>query len=537
MANNFTKKFHVFRNPVELLLHYDEDLLNEVYTLYPWQVETMLKFAEGTSADKIQRMVVLAANGSGKSQYLLAPCIAWLAVAFEQSLGYVTSSSASQLDTQTERFLDRLAKKMNVKEQGLFKQDIWTVVKRKKVFLPNESYVDLFATDEAGKAEGKHPLRIGGEFGIFIDEGKNILPEIYGAIERCTGATRRFDVSSAGSCHGHLYDICTRPELGWWVRKIIWSDCPHIRREEFDQAIAKYGPNDPGVRSIFFSEFTSVDDKVILTRENMALCDTIFRGEIRNRLHAGLDLSGGGDETVLSVWNGNVQIAVETCRFSNTSLGVREIITWCQRHKLKADQVWVEYDGFNKPMVNNLAEKGWEFNRVISGSAAFDKIRYGNKMTELWFKFRRYVEEQCVSLLPDTVMREQFVNRYYRKQLNSDKIILERKEEAKSKGHPSPDRADASVLAFAAWPDVDEFIIEFGKDFKTPIVPEKKKELSKNFQFSRERMREEYEERFTYGNEGEPKQRARPVNSSVSCLDDVDPEDLVVKFSEIEEEY
>lgn len=523
--NKYTTKFPVFRDPVELLVYYDEDLLNELYYLYGWQVETLRKFAEDVPPEEILRMVLLAANGSGKSQFILAPCAAWMAVAFEQSLAYVTSSSASQLDTQTERFLDRLAEKMILREKNNFGgKEIWKVVKRRKEFLPNNSYIDLFATDEARKAEGKHPLVIGGEFGIFVDEGKSITPEIYSAIDRCLGATRRFDVSSAGGCHGHLYDICTRPELGWWVKKIVWTDCPHIRESEFKQAVAKDGLHHPLTRSIFFSEFTSVEDKIVITRENITLCDSIFRGEVKLGLHAGLDLSAGGDETVLSVWDGNVQIGLEYCRHSNTSLGVAEIIRWCNRYGLTSSQVWVEYDGFNRGIVDSLAEKGWEFNKVLAGSQAIDKSHYGNRMTELWFNFRRYVEEQCVKLIPDDLIREQLCNRYYRRHQGTDKLVLERKEEARSKGHPSPDRADATVMAFATYPLIDDFINLHGSKFTSPVVRKKDPTITVN-------EREKYqldalallEHELTYGkgmfkrNTGEV-----PINSSISCINNGD---------------
>lgn len=467
--NIFTE---TFETPVHLLAAYYPD-----FELYPWQYEILKEFGGGEwhrdQGKSVIRMAIAAANGSGKSQYVLAPAIAWMAVRFYNSLSYVTSSSASQLDTQTERFLDSLANRMNVVHQKDFgEKEIWKIIRRQKVFLPNNSYIDLFATDEPKRAEGKHPLHPNGEFAIFLDEGKSVAEDIYGAIERCTGATRRLDVSSTGECRGHFFNVMTKPELGWWLKKITYQDCPHISKEEFNQAILKYGPNDPLIRSIYFSEFTDIGSSLIVRRETLNECLRTWKDDkiiLWSKRRAGLDLSGGGDEMVLSVWEGNIQIAQEYSRFHNTAQGVKEIIHWCQSWKLKSEDVWVEYDGFNQGIVDNLQDKGWEFNKVLSNSKATDSGRYGNKATEIWFKVKRYIEEGWIKPIDDEVLKNQISNRYYRRKLNSDQIILEPKSEAKAQGRPSPDRADAMMFAWSEALSYESFFEEHIKEKKETV--------------------------------------------------------------------
>jgi len=452
--NNFTNKFVNFDNPYALITFYDEHLLDEAYHLYPWQIEILEHFSSEVPSDDMLRMVVLAANGSGKSQFVLAPCVAWMAVSFDTSLSYVTSSSASQLDTQTERFIDSLANKMNALHKAdTNDEDIWKVIKRHKEFLITGSHIDLFATDEPKKAEGKHPLVPGGEFGIFLDEGKSIEEDIYDAIDRCTGATRRLDVSSAGGCNGHLYDIYSKDELNWWKRKIIYSDCPHIKQKEVEQAILKHGLHDPLVRSMFFSEFTSVSDKVVIMRELLDSCAKLV-GNRRVPIgpHAGLDLSAGGDEVVFSVWSDNIQVGQETCVHRDTSLAVREIIDWFGKYSwtgLKDNNVNADDGGVGRAILDNLREKGYNFNRILNQGRAFDHKRYANRGTELYWNMKLLVENNIPKFIEDRVLKSQLSNRYYRHQSLTNKIILEKKEEARGKGHPSPDRADGAVLAWA----------------------------------------------------------------------------------------
>lgn len=479
---------------------FDENFRNEIYRLYPWQIEILKQFSADIPAEDMIRMAIVAANGSGKSQYVLAPCAVWMAVAFHNSLSYVTSSSASQLDTQTERFIDSLADKMNkfcMRELG-FKDDVWKIIKRQKVFLPNTSMIDLFATDEPRKAEGKHPLYPGGEFAIFVDEGKSIEENIYGAIDRCTGATRRLDISSAGGCHGHFYDINTKPELGWWTRKIIWSDCPHVRNTEFKQAVAKHGINDPLVRSIFFSEFTSIDDSTVITRETWDKCAKYWDDQrivVFGEDRMGVDLSAGGDEYVCSIWRGNVQLGLETFRFYDTDQGAKEVISIQQKYGIRDENVWIEFDGFNRGVVDNISGKGHSYNTVLSGGKAKDSKRYANRATELWFLFKRYVEEGYVKFFPDQQLKDQFCGRYYKRSLQTSKIQLESKKEARAKGHCSPDRADATVFAWAACPDIDEFITNH-------ITAEKDQEIkSKVGLVIKSEEMEQQVDKWTYGEE------------------------------------
>lgn len=509
----------VFDNPVKLLLYYDENLLNQIYRLYPWQVEILKEFSKDKPIDDAIRMSVVAANGSGKSQFVLAPCAIWMAVAFGNCLSYITSSSASQLDTQTERFIDALADKMDTRSMETLGRKVWDNIKRKKRFLPNDSFIDLFATDEPKRAEGKHPLVPNGEFGIFVDEGKSIAEDIYGAIDRCTGFTRRLDISSAGGCHGHFYDINTRQELGWWTKKITYKDCPHIGVKEFEQQVKKHGIHDPLVRSIFFSEFTSVEDNVVMLRETIESCcnpknkipEFLF-GEKR----AGIDLAGGGDETVMSIWQGNIHLDQESNRFRDVSMGVREIIHWVEKHKIKHENVFIEYDGFNRGIVAMLDDKGYAFNKVLSGGRARDDKRYANRMTELWFKVKRYVEEGLIHIMPDMQLKAQLANRYYRRQSSTDRIILERKEEAKKKGHPSPDRADAMMLAWANCPTIEQFNDEF-------LVVKKNTHQKYGLQVLTSELEQKCDE-WSYGDEEFFQHRtagvSRRVNNSLSCVNE-----------------
>lgn len=444
-----------------MLIFFDEDIREGRVKLYDWQVKKLRAFARDRKSveDKVHEALV-ASNGSGKSQFILAPCITWLPLMFDYGFSYVTSASAHQLDTQTERYVDYLISNINKEyRQQLSGADYFKAIKRQKTCIPTNGKIDLIATDEAGKAEGKHPLKPGAEFAIFVDEGKSIEKDIYTALERCIGYSRRLDASSPGDQIGHFYDVVSRRELKWNVDKITSYDCPHVPKSEIEQAIIKYGLHDPLVRSMHFAEFTSVGNKTVLSLdalnylekllEQHILAGTVENLKIRIGQHDGLDLSAGGDEVVLSMWDDNFQTGQETCRYTNTKNTEKEIIHWFQKYKRDPKKCWADDGGIGKGIIDNLHEKNCMVNRVLNQHRAFDNTRYANRGIELWWNFKRFVEEGQAFPITDITLRSQLTNRYYKRQESSGRIILESKEQAKANGHPSPDRADAAVLAWA----------------------------------------------------------------------------------------
>ena len=438
-----------FASPEEVIVFCDDALNSGKFSLYDWQKDRCRTFARARKdKEDISYTALIAANGSGKSQNVLAPCAVWMALAFVRSVTIVTTASGDQLDKQAHRFIKRLCEKVNNvcrKELGVEVFDI----KYRHIFCNiTHSYIDLFATDEPGKAEGSHPIDFNGEFAIIVDEAKTVSDEIFAALERCSGVTRRMDLSSPGDCSGYFYDICTHKETPYDIAKITAYECPHINKRELEWKIKKYGINDPLIRSSIFAEFTSIQDNVCITRDVFKKCLAYYDTDLSfNDYRAGLDLSAGGDETVLSVWRGYEQVALEPFRISDTVQGVKMIIDLLRRYKLKPEQVWADDGGIGRSMIDMLREQGWTVNRLLNQQRARDP-RYRNRGTEMWFNFKRFVEEYKVKFLPDSVQQNQLTNRYYRIQTDSAKIMIEPKKEAKAKGHPSPDRADACVLAW-----------------------------------------------------------------------------------------
>ena len=199
---NYEKNVIKFKDPHEMLLVCDDTLLDGHVKLHPWQTQILREFAEPSTSDKPYKSVVRAANGSGKDNFIVAPCAVWLSLRYENSLSVVTSASGNQLDRQTDKYIKQLTTAQN----KLFGAQIWKQNYRRYENLVNGSTIEMFVTDEAGRAEGWHPPVPEGQFAILVSEAKSIQDESFMALARCTGFTKRIDVSSPGLPTGHFYN-------------------------------------------------------------------------------------------------------------------------------------------------------------------------------------------------------------------------------------------------------------------------------------------------------------------------------------------
>lgn len=436
------KVAYAFEGPEELVSIYDRDIASGSARLHDWQFEQLVEFGQvRPTAESPYRMALVAANGSGKDKFIIAPFCVWFVMSKIDAEVIVTSSSAQQLDNQTEKYIRYLAQAINAKHG----HEVLRVIKRRIECVETGSTIRLFATDEPGKAEGYHPLTTSSEMAIVTNETKSIPDEIMEALMRCSGFNYWIEVSSPGQPAGHFYRSATQGLVKF--RRVTSYDCPHISEKEIEYDKKRLGESSALFRSKHLALFTSVDQQVVLRRE---LIDRYLLSPPDNKVsahnRAGLDLGAGGDETVLSVWNGNVQIAQETMQCEDTERTVKWILDLVSKYQLKSEYVWMDDGGIGRNYYFSLRDKGFTPNRILFQTAAINKREFLNLGAELWWRFARHYEMGAFKILADSKLIDQLSSRQYL-QPPGGKIRLMKKSELKAHGWPSPDRADAAILA------------------------------------------------------------------------------------------
>lgn len=445
----------LFPNPAALLCFYDPFFAGDTFNLFPWQSKILSDFAERATG-KTKEILVTAPNGAGKSSTLMNAAAAWTAMSFNESQSAITSASKDQIDKQTMRALHRLAQNVN----SYHRASLWDIQARHMEFKPTGSMIDARKSDEEGMQEGFHPLVPGGEFTILVDEGKSIMPDIYKGILKWTGCTRRMDITSASDPIGTFYKMWVQGDQKKY--HITDADCPNITDSDRSRIIKEAGGiNGPLAQQALKSVWAALAGSVVITLADVERCiamAAIIKHVPCDHNDAGLDLSGGGDETILSVWNGNKQLAIEPVPFHD-EVKIEDHIAYVliPKWNLRLEHIRADAGGMGRAMAKNIAQKvrakggGYGENMALvynqKAPRGLLKENWGNRGTQMWHQFSNLIRDSVLILLNDPEQTTQLSNRYYRRMVSSDKIILEPKPEAKAQGHPSPDRADAAVLA------------------------------------------------------------------------------------------
>ena len=472
-------------NPYEMLCFLDEDILEGRVHLHGWQIQFMLDFAsKDWNSECPFKAAVRACNGSGKDKYIIAACLVWFTMIYKEAVGVTTSSSGTQLDRQTNTYIKQLAEKVN----NLVGEILWKINYRHYEFLPQQSTIELFVTDEPGRAEGWHPKVIGGKLALFTSESKSVPDEIFTALARCTGFSHRVDVSSPGLPQGYFFNLCqssvnrktiknAEDSKGRCVEYHVTAyDCSHLSLayiEELKQMLPG-GENGAVFKSCVLAEFGTTDEMTVIPYQHVWKClQTRDRIEwLREDTNTGgLDLSAGGDETVLAIRNGNKLIKIIPFRFDNTQDTVNFLVEKFHENILDKHNAFIYADagGLGKPIIDQLRSKGWTNIRyVLNQGRAYNERVYLNRGAEMWFKFGKLLETGEILLTrvveyagkqsEDDRLGRQLSTRYY-KITDGNKHKLESKLQARAAGRPSPDRADAVVLAFSDYKtklDVDD---------------------------------------------------------------------------------
>ena len=477
------------KDPVELLFLLDEDIAAGRVVLHKWQIQFMLDFAKEEWTQELPfQAIVRACNGSGKDKYIVSSCVVWLCMAHLQARGVITSSSGIQLDNQTDTYITMLCNAANSK----IAPGIWKCNYRYYECLPTGSPITLFATDEAGKAEGYHPLVFGAKMAMFESEAKTVPDEIHNAMSRCTGYTHRCLVSTPGLPMGHMYDLDStaleRKTLENWtnytpsdyVRYLVTAyDCSHIPRSDIERGKRNLPGGETGAafKSQYLAEYGTTDEMVVIPytyvwRAFNSVSKNGWLSEPFNK--AGLDLSDGGAETVLLVRNGNKHLKTIPFRFDNTEDTLDFLEEKFREYELTniAALIFADCCGMGKPMLNALRRRGWNNIRYVDSRHRSSQPKvYANVGTELFFHTRILFERHEIILQRDDLLVRQLSTRYY-KICPSGAHQLLTKLEQRSRGYPSPDRADAFNLAFWDYKSTRTDVIEeSSKPFKSPVEP------------------------------------------------------------------
>jgi hypothetical protein len=280
----------------------------------------------------------------------------------------------------------------------------------------------------------------------------------------------------------HFAKVC-KPGSGWEVIPIDALETPNFTGEEIPTYLSSllisktwvaekaldWGEASPIYQAKVRGKFseTSVDGLI----KGSKLREAVERGAARladnlpliHPVELGVDVAGGGDETVIYARCGRLAWLVEAFREPDAMRMVGRIVEAARRlkaTKIKIDAAamgWGPADRLKEikasdpdPEIRKLFAK-IEISAVLVGlppKSAQAKARFLNKKAEFYWGLRDRIEAGELDLVPDALTQQQLMDlRYFN---NSRGLLqMESKDDMFKRGLSSPDRAEALMLAFS----------------------------------------------------------------------------------------
>lgn len=342
-------------------------------------------------------------------------------------------------------------------------------------------YAQGFSSAKGVNAQGFHGKRVT----IYADEAIGIGPDVWDAIEgiRAAGDVRIVKLCNPTVPSGPVYDDFAklRATPGHQCITISAFDTPNLagltlesllalpddqldyapfpwltRRRWVKEMWHKWGPANPRFQSRVLGEFPTQGQWAVFSLAWIERADREpTESEISRSkgcvIQVGVDVAAGGDDETAACARVN---GVVLDRFACSDADPRgKLVAWLhglRRFGYALGPVVVDTVGVGHGIALHLADS-FDVRGFKSGASPLDREQFLNAKAEAYFRLRDMLRDDYVSHLPGAIdedVKAQLSAVEYR-ELSRGQIQVEPKDDARKRGIPSPDRAEAQIMAFA----------------------------------------------------------------------------------------
>lgn len=301
---------------------------------------------------------------------------------------------------------------------------------------------------------------------VILDEACGVPEVLYTGAESITTNEhcRILAIGNPDSPVGGFRKACT-PNSGWNVIRISTFDTPNFTAEEIpaelrdllpsvewqQDCLKRWGADSPLYKSKVLGEFPeSAEDALIPLSWILRAQEQTIEPRKHDESKLGVDVARFGTDRSVIYHNhgGRLRLLSDRNGESTTVTAGRTIFAWreCRTTDINVDGV-----GVGAGVVDMLDEDGYPVVDMQAGSGTSDPKRFVNARAEWYWNLRGMFERDEVDLDPDDeeLAAQLSSLRYFFDR--RARIQIESKDDMRKRGMPSPDRADAAMLA-TAWP-------------------------------------------------------------------------------------
>jgi hypothetical protein len=242
------------------------------------------------------------------------------------------------------------------------------------------------------------------------------------------------------------------PPEGAVVVEANWSDNPWFP-SSLDEERREYLRGDEDVyRHVWLGDYEKAGDRLLIASGLVHDArKAVVEPQPQDALILGVDVARyGEDESVIAIRRGRT--ATEEAWRVFKRLDTMEVAARVagEIERLRPDAVFIDDSGVGGGVVDRLQQLGHDVFPVNFGGRpdGLTKIKTANKRAEMWVRMREWLAQGQVSIPDDRALEVQLTSVEYKHDANNA-ILLEKKEDMRRRGLPSPDRADALALTFA----------------------------------------------------------------------------------------
>jgi phage terminase large subunit len=421
------------------------------------------------------RTAAKACHASGKT-FTAADAVLWWPLRWpDEGIVVTTAPTWTQVEKLLWGHVHRAAKGGRIAYPQLHKTEL--------PFGPNNYALGL-STNEGVRFQGWH-----GKILIVLDEAPGVLPEIYEAIEgiRAGGDVHVLLLGQPMLLGGHYYDAFHANRARWETLTISAFDTPNLQGICLDTGEVRYGSADPAAPNLLtmspadlarnprpylttrawvkekweewgstgsalwdvkvLGQFPSQSEDALIALAWLEAAKAKKSGHEREPLRAGVDVAGPGEaETVVSIRQGPNRLALKAFTHADAR---GPVVDYLRPYKDRLEQV--NYDSIGQGHYFGLALKDAGF-RVrginVQETDGINKERFKDQKAAYYWTLRERAQEGNLGGIDDAAEQAQLLSVRYEHTARGQVVIVG-KDKMREDGIPSPDRAEADMLAFA----------------------------------------------------------------------------------------
>jgi hypothetical protein len=450
---------------IEALLACSNDPLRFQQLAFPdiqsenWQAECLHYIGDQLSENarlsrfKPIRIAVASGNTVGKT-CLLSWLILWALTTFEDTLGVVTAGTEPQIRTRLWGELSKWFSHLPEELRAAFELTATAIFNRQH---ERTWRIDGRPWSERNKEafSGLHNFR--SRVLVIFDECSMIPPPIWEATD---GMLNDAETQTIWCCFGNPLRLDGRFPMcfpggrfaGMWKTFNVDSRSVRIsNKESLAEKVAYYGADSNYVRSHILGQFPTASTSQLIPLdlvEEAAVRETFTHPS--DPLILGCDVASGHgeDSSVICFRRGLDGRSIPPRRYPGLDpLQFAYKIAAAYR-EFGADAIMVDATGVGEGTVAKLRELGLTPHAIYFGGKADGRgfVQCANKRSEVWCAMAEWLKAGAIP--DDAELKAELVGPEYSE--NAQGLLLERKEDMRTRGLASPDLADALALTFSA---------------------------------------------------------------------------------------